>query len=128
MNITHYPFPPPGEPRTAQKVKPYPAPLLTSRDVPRDPVPGPVLLLKAYAERCGWQALTPRQAEGFLPHAAWGTPGDEPKVSWSLQLMQGGRRAVAVRMGNAWHSLWTWSDQDLHQRYVTLEAFKEALR
>lgn len=108
--------------------EPYPAPLHTSRMAPKDPVPGPVLLLKGHAERCGWQALTPRQAIGFLPHAAYGTPGKEARVSWSLKLMRGGRRAVAVQSGGSWLSFWTWSDQEFFRRHGTLTSFKEALR
>jgi hypothetical protein len=128
MNVIHYPFPPHGEPTPVLNRRLYPAPLHTSLMEPKDPIPGPVLLLKQHAERCGWQALSPRQAIGFLPHAAHGTPGKEAKVSWSLKMMQGSRRAVAVQSGGSWRSFWTWSDQEFFRRYGTLTEFKEALR
>lgn len=128
MIITHYPFPPPGEPAPAQEREAYPAPLHTSVMEPKDPTPGPVLLLKGHAERCGWQVLSPRQAIGFLPHATYGTPGKVAKTSWALKMMRGSRRAVAVQFGGSWLSFWTWSDQEFFRRYATLAEFKEALR
>lgn len=128
MNVIHYPFPPPGDAPAPEERKPYPAPLHTSLMESIAPIPGPVLLLKAYAERCRWQALTPRQAIGHLPHASYGTPSKELKTSWSLKLMRGSRRAVAVQAGGAWLSFWTWSDQEFFRRYGTLTEFKEALR
>lgn len=128
MIITHYPFPPPGEPAPVLEREPYPAPLHTSLMEPKDPIPGPITLLQAYAHRAGWQALTPRQAIGFYPHATLGTPGKTVKVSWSLKLMRGSRRAVAVQAGGSWVSFWTWSESEFFRRYRLLEEFREALR
>lgn len=128
MNVIHYPFPPAGEAPAMEAREPYPAPLHTSRMEPKDQIPGPVLALKVLAERNGWQVLTPRQAIGHLPHATHGTPGEKPKVTWSLKLMRGSRRAVAVRVEGTWGSFWTWSDQEFFQRHTTLEAFREALQ
>jgi len=128
MKVIHYPFPPPGEAPAAADREPYPAPLHTSDMEPKDQVPAPVAGLKAYAEACGWRVSAPRQAIGFLPHATHGTPGDEPKVSWSLRMMRGSRMAVAVRMGSSWSSFWAWSDQEFFRRCGTLAEFREALK
>ncbi len=127
MKIIHYPFPPPGQAPVVHR-KPYPASAHTSAMPPRDAVPGPVLLLKGYAERLGWVCLTPRQSIGHVPHATLGTPSAKAKTLWSLLMMRGDRRAVAVRTDGSWSSLWTWSTTEFFTRHATLEVFREGLR
>lgn len=102
--------------------EPYPAPLATSTD---KPAPGPVANLYKTAVLLGW---TPEvtYAHGFMPHATHGRPG-EAKESWAVRLSRGEQRAVAVRLGAAWSSLWTWSTSVFFQRHGTLESFKRAL-
>ncbi len=108
--------------------QPYPQPALTSVMEPIDHVPGPVMLLKGYAERLGWISLTPRQSIGYVPHSLHGTPSKAAKSLWCLKMMRGDQRAVAVRTDGSWSSLWTWSSEEFFARHATLEAFKEALR
>jgi len=128
MKIVHYPFPPPGEAPVVEQRKPYPAPALTSAMPACDVVPGPVMLLKWHAECLGWICLSPRQSIGHVPHASHGTPSEKAKTLWSLRMMRGDRRAVAVRTDGSWSSLWTWSTTEFFSRHATLEAFREGLR
>jgi hypothetical protein len=102
--------------------EPFPAPLATSTD---KPAPAPVANLCKMAVLAGW-APTVTYAHGFMPHATHGRPG-EAKESWALRLTRGGQRAVAVRLGASWSSLWTWSSTQFFVRHGTLESFKRAL-
>lgn len=128
LEITHHPFPPRGYVAKQLQREPYPAPLLTSRDAPRDPVPAPVAALVAYARSQGWTVEEPRQAIGYVPHATHGTPGVTPKVSWRARMRRGTDRAVAVKVGDKWDAMWTWSPTQFFTRHALLESFKEALR
>ena len=88
---------------------------------------GPAQDVLRLAHSHGWTgAIT--QARGHVPHATHGTPGKVAKVSDALRLTRGQQRAVAVRMGDKWESLWTWSPEQFFTRHASLEAFKEALR
>jgi hypothetical protein len=100
---------------------PYPAALVTSYDPTDQPAPDPVAgLVKTLAPH-GWTAeLT--YAHGCMPHATHGRPG-EPQESWAVRLVRGAQRAVAVRLGGSWSSLWTWSTTEFFARHGTLEAF-----
>jgi hypothetical protein len=70
----------------------------------------------------GWSTVVTR-AVGTMPHAIHGTPGQELE-SWAVRMVRGGQRAVAVRRGPGWSSLWTWSSDQLHTRSSTLAEFK----
>jgi hypothetical protein len=100
---------------------PYPAALVTSYDLTDQPAPDPVAGLVKTLTPFGWTAeLT--YAHGCMPHATHGRPG-EPQESWAVRLVRGGQRAVAVRLGGSWSSLWTWSTTEFFARHGTLEAF-----
>lgn len=126
MQIVHYPFPPahqdviaPGE-REA-----YPAPKLRS-DTPVVITPSaPAASLLSLAGDNGWDGVI-THAEGNLPHASYGTPG-AVKKSEAVRLARGDQRAVAVRMGGEWKSMWTWSSTQFFRRSSTLAQFKAAL-
>lgn len=128
--IEHFPFPPAGETSRFSVLvtrKDYPAPLLTSED----PAPGTafptVAGLLQLAVNLGWQGRI-TWACGYVPHATLGTPGKTAKESQAVRLTRGDQRAVAVRMGGNWESLWTWAPYQFFVRHATLELFKEALR
>lgn len=127
LEIKHYPFPPPGEPAPLER-EPYPAPVLSSRDVARHPVPGPVAELRTYALDHGWTTDEPRQSIGYLPHATYGTPGKTAKTLWGLRMKRGNERAVAVRVDGMWGSFWTWSSTQFFTRHSGLGLFEEAIR
>lgn len=107
-------------------VEPYPAPFVAAQQRPRGEWPAVVSGLYTLATEVGWEG-TITYAVGHLPHATLGTPGDKPKQSWALRLRRGVRHAVAVRMGDAWSSLWTWSGDRFFTRHATLEAFMTAI-
>lgn len=109
-----------------EEAKPFPAPSLTSTDDPVRSFSGPSSQLLAEAIRLGWQG-TITQAEGHVPHATHGRPGATAKFSEAVRLTRGSQRAVAVRMGGSWTSLWTWSPDQFFTRHKTLAAFQEAL-
>jgi hypothetical protein len=117
-------------PREAEPVVvEFPAPLITS-DMPWEGVaspPGPVTDLAAYAASCGWDVMI-TYAEGWVPHASWGTPNKGgARQSWGVRLRRGAFRAVAVRMNGSWASMWTWSDTDRFTHHQSLTAFREAI-
>lgn len=126
LEIRHYPFPPPGEAPPIE-LESYPAPVLTSEQ-PTDRVATPTAAaLLALAESRGWTGRI-TFAAGLLPHASYGTPGKTVKASEAVRLARGGQRAVAVRMGDSWSSLWSWSPVQFFVRHATLDVFREALR
>ena len=105
--------------------EPYPAPALTS-DMPSDQKPSaPAAALLSLAVAHGWTG-TITHAHGNPPHATHGRPL-AAKASEAVRLGRGQQRAVAVRMGGSWTSLWTWSPSQFFTRHATLEAFKMAL-
>lgn len=106
--------------------EPFPAPSLTS-DTPAGLISAPASALLGHALALGWDGVV-TQAKGHVPHATHGRPSAEAKLSEAVRLARGSRRAVAVRMGGSWASLWTWSPDQFFTRHATLEAFKEALR
>lgn len=126
MKIIHYPFPPPGEAPPEEARAPYPAPSLTSVMPYAQPASKPAAALLLLAGAHGWQGVI-TFARGRMPHSIHGTPGAAEKFSEALRLSRGDRRAVAVRMGGSWSSLWTWSGSEFFTRHATLEAFKGAL-
>lgn len=107
-------------------VDPYPAPLVAVQERPRAEWPKVIGDLWALGEVHGWDS-TVTYAVGYLSHASYGTPGDKPKQSWAVRMKRGGRRAVAVRMGDDWESLWTWSSDQFFTRHGTLGAFMDAV-
>jgi hypothetical protein len=122
MEIKHYPFPPPGDAPAVER-EPYPAPLLTSEmPAPGIEASGPARILAAVAARHGWTSHI-TFANGYLPHAAYGTPSAKPKKSEAVRLSRGAQRAVAVRMDGSWVSLWTWGRDTFFTRSDGLEAF-----
>jgi hypothetical protein len=126
VNIVHYPFPPVGEAPPVER-EPYPAPVLTS-DMPCTLAPfSTVADLADLARSYGWTAVI-TFAEGYVPHASYGTPGKTIKKSQAVRMVRGGTRAVAVRMGSSWDSMWIWSGTQFFTRYATLAEFEEALR
>lgn len=126
MQITHFPFPPPGEPVPAEPTEAYPVPVLTS-DMPCDrTASAPAAGLLALARSHGWIGHI-THASGYLPHALHGTPGKEIKHSEAVRLVRDDQRAVAVRIGGSWGSLWTWSGTQFFKRYGLLAEFKASL-
>lgn len=126
MQITHYPFPPPGVAPSPATAEPYPAPLLTSDDPYDGPTSKPAADLLKLALAHGWTGRI-TYAKGYVPHAAYGTPGKAPKFSEALRLVRGDRHAVAVRLGGSWGSLWTWSGTRFFTRHKLLDEFRAAL-
>ena len=105
----------------------FPAPLLTSeQDTEQAEPSAPARDLLAHAEQLGWTGTITR-AEGWVPHATHGRPSSKPKVSEAVRLSRGLQRAVAVRMGGSWNSLWTWSATQFFRRHATLALFRQEL-
>jgi len=103
----------------------FPVPLVTSKDGQENAIqhPGPVDDLAAYGVNAGWTCdIT--YSEGWVPHATTGKPLG-PKVLWAVRMVRDGVRAVAVRTGDQWTSLWVIGAR--WERHETLGAFKEAL-
>lgn len=106
--------------------QPFPAPILTS-DTDSVITPSqPAGALLALASGSGWAGVI-THAHGHMPHATHGRPSAAAKKSEAVRLVRGNQRAVAVRMGGSWSSLWTWSSTQFFTRHATLEAFKNAL-
>ena len=126
MQITHYPFPPPGAAPVPATAEPYPAPLLTSDDPYDGPTSKPAADLLKLALSHGWTGRI-TYANGYVPHATTGKAGAAPKFSEALRLVRGDRHAVAVRLGGSWGSLWTWSGTQFFTRHKLLDEFKAAL-
>lgn len=112
-----------------EPAQPYPAPLVTSDDpIPAGVTkPRPVADLEALARSVGWNVRS-TYAEGYLPHAAHGTPGKEPKRSWAVRLERNGSRAVAVRTEDVWTSFWVWSRERGRHRILGLDNFRADLK
>lgn len=106
--------------------QPFPAPLMTSDDELRLAVSQPANALLSMALVHGWLGVV-TQAKGHVPHATHGRPSAQAKYSEAVRLHRGRQRAVAVRCGGTWASLWTWSDAVFFTRHATLEAFKQAI-
>jgi len=107
----------------------FPAPVVGATTEPEGSVvrPAPVDDLEAYAASLGWDVMI-TYAKGWVPHASWGTPNKgDARESWGVRLRRGPFRAVAVRMGGTWASMWTWSDTDRFTHHQTLTAFREAI-
>lgn len=103
----------------------YPAPTLRS-DTPVVITPSaPACGLLTHAQGFGWDGVI-THARGHVPHATHGRPGTE-KASEAVRLQRGDQRAVAVRMGGSWTSLWTWSTTQFFTRHKLLDEFKAAL-
>jgi hypothetical protein len=112
----------PAEP----ELEPYPAPSLTSDTASPRVASKPASDLIMHAIRNNW-AGDITYACGYVPHATHGRPGAIEKFSEALRLSRGDQRAVAVRMGGSWDSLWTWSTSQFFTRHATLAQFREAL-
>lgn len=113
--------------RTPEEIeKPFPAPFVTSDMGHAQAASRPAGNLILYAIKMGWRGEI-TYARGHVPHARLGTPSAEAKFSEAVRLHRGRERAVAVRMGGSWESLWTWSDIVFFTRHATLDAFKGAL-
>lgn len=106
--------------------QPYPAPSLTSTTPAVITASQPAAGLQVLARANGWDAVI-TFARGHVPHATHGRPGATEKFSEAVRMSRGSRRAVAVRLGGSWTSLWTWSDTEFFVRHATLEAFKQAI-
>lgn len=108
--------------------EPFPMPEVTSAD-PQGSVivPPPAVDLAAYAAGLGWEHMI-TYARGWVPHATHGRPLKDIRESWAVRLRREHRRAVAVRMGGDWASMWTWGqgEQFTHRKGIT--AFREAIR
>jgi hypothetical protein len=113
--------------RPAPKViEAYPAPTLTSKDMPAEEASRPASDLLMLAHERGWIGEI-TQARGHVPHASYGTPGKAAKFSEAVRLRRGDCRAVAVRMDGSWASMWTWSPTQFFARHKLLDEFREAL-
>lgn len=121
-----FPMPAPGS-REQVRVE-FPAPIVSSTQVTPEGVvrPKPIDDLATYAQAWGWDIMI-TYAHGWLPHATHGTPSAVSKESWGVRMRRDGHRAVAVRMGGEWASMWTWAASDQFVHHGTLKAFKEAL-
>jgi hypothetical protein len=124
------PVPPLDMSRPAPEVEvAFPVPVVGATAEPEGSVvkPKPVVDLEKYAAAHGWDYMT-TYACGWVPHATHGRPtSEQPKESWGVRLRRGGQRAVAVRMGATWASMWTWSGTDRFTHHKTLSDFREAL-
>jgi hypothetical protein len=104
----------------------FPAPLHTS-DQPYDhPAPKPISDLALLAGTHGWEYMI-TYAHGWVPHASWGTPSAEPKISWCVRLRRGNEQARAVQMDGKWDAFWTWGATEFFTRHGTLESFMTAV-
>jgi hypothetical protein len=104
----------------------FPIPTVTSDDPVPEVMPGPVAGLLRLAESKGWTVLV-TYSKGHEPHATYGTPSAKPKAKWALRMINGDRRAVAVRTDDAWSSFWDWAPDQFFQRAPSLAAFERVL-
>ncbi len=108
--------------------QPFPRPEVTSTDTAgRVEPPTLVIDLAACAQALGWDHMI-TYARGWVPHARTGRPLAGVRESWAVRLRREGRRAVAVRMGGAWVSMWTWGADDRFTHHQGITAFREAIR
>lgn len=125
---TGQPLPPVPYGRTPPPApEPFPLPEHTSNQPHPQAIPQPVVSLNLLALMAGWGVLL-THSRGHVPHATTGRPLRGAKELWALRMSRGDQRAVAVRQGDKWASLWTWSSTTFFQRYGTLEAFQGALK
>lgn len=117
----------PMAPARTVEPEPYPTPLHTSDQPCGHPAPAPVSSLALLAGTHGWEYKT-THAEGWVPHASWGTPSAEPKEGWAVRLQRGDQQARAVRVDGKWTSLWTWSPRRIMRRSALLDDFKALLK
>jgi hypothetical protein len=111
---------------TAPESTTYPTPLHTSDDPPPAIVPAPVNDLAFLARAAGWQCRV-TYSEGYTPHSRHGTPSANPKKIWVIRLMDGDKRAVAVRTDATWSSLWVWSPRRFYAKISLLADFQREL-
>lgn len=103
----------------------FPVPLRGSTDTGGVPeVPEPVLKLQRDAQGAGW-ATRLTYAEGYVPHATHGRPGEAAKPSWAVRMARGVEGAVAVRRGGTWESFWRWGPDLFFAQSGSLAAFTD---
>lgn len=112
------------------EAEPYPAPLVSSRDGVEGPEKRAVRDMVLLAERCGWSVKV-TYAKGWVPHAAYGTPGTEPRESLAVRMQRPGARMVAIYVDHG--SSWSW-DTLAHlylgawpRPYATVTAFQDGV-
>lgn len=103
-------------------VKVLPAPVRASLDPLAESAPGPVVDLLMWALAKKWDARITHSI-GHVP----GQRSEDPKVLWAVRCVRGNRHAVAVRVDDAWKSLWVWSGEQFFTRLSGLGEFREAL-
>lgn len=107
----------------------FPTPVVGATTTPEGSVvkPKPVADLERVVALYGWEYMT-TYASGWVPHATHGrATSEDPKPSWAVRMRRGTQRAVAVRMGNAWASIWTWSGTQFFQRFSGTGEFLDAV-
>lgn len=108
--------------------EPFPAPEVTSDDPQGSVViPSPATDLAVYAAALGWEHMV-TYARGWVPHATHGRPLKGVRESWAVRLRRENRRAVAVRMGGNWVSMWTWGQGEQFTHHKGIMEFREAIR
>lgn len=106
----------------------FPAPEVTSADLQGSvKVPDPATQLAAYAASLGWEHMI-TYARGWVPHTRTGRPLAGVRETWAVRLRREHNRAVAVRMGGVWVSMWTWGADDRFTHHQGITAFREAIR
>lgn len=111
------------QPKVAQT---FPEPLRTSEEAAPIQPPSAVLKMAQRGTQAAW-SVNLTYAEGFWPHASYGTPGKTPKVSWVVRMTRGSHRAVAVYVEGSWRSLWDWSADQFFRRSPRVADFEGVL-